>query len=293
MHAVMIIAHNHFDLLEKLIRAIDDERNDIFLHIDKKVRDFDFERFKNIPVHSDIHFVPRVNIAWGDFSQVQAEMNLISCAVRQEAENKSYDYYHLISGVDLPIKSNDEIHRFFAENAGKEFVHFSSDEVSDSSVSRLKYYHFFRRKRTFLRKLASYSIVQIERLFGVNRLKGKNIAVQKGCNWFSITGDFARYIAADMQRWRGVFKYSYCADEVFVQTMLVNSPFKDNLYMPHCSNSHLACARLIDWQRGNPYVFKTQDFEELMSSPAMFARKFDPDADSNIIDLVLKNIKAE
>lgn len=43
MHAYMIIAHRQFDLLAKLITALDDERNDIFVHIDAKVRDFDFE----------------------------------------------------------------------------------------------------------------------------------------------------------------------------------------------------------------------------------------------------------
>ena len=46
MHAYMIIAHRQFDLLAKLITALDDERNDIFVHIDAKVRDFDFEKFK-------------------------------------------------------------------------------------------------------------------------------------------------------------------------------------------------------------------------------------------------------
>ena len=36
MHAYMIIAHNQFELLERLIAALDDERNDIYIHIDKK-----------------------------------------------------------------------------------------------------------------------------------------------------------------------------------------------------------------------------------------------------------------
>lgn len=36
-HAYLIIAHNEFDLLQKLISVLDDERNDIFIHIDKKV----------------------------------------------------------------------------------------------------------------------------------------------------------------------------------------------------------------------------------------------------------------
>ena len=38
-HAYLIIAHHEFDILNKLIQAIDDERNDIFIHFDKKVID--------------------------------------------------------------------------------------------------------------------------------------------------------------------------------------------------------------------------------------------------------------
>lgn len=289
MHAIMIIAHNQFDLLEKLIAALDDERNDIFVHIDAKVKNFDFERFKSIPAHSEIHFTQRVNVTWGDFGLVKAEMMLIDAAVKNESDHKKYSYYHLISGCDLPIKSNDEIHRFFEENNGKEFIHFSSNTVSDSSIARIRYYHFFRGKRTFIRKLLSYSILQVEKLLGINRLKKNKIKVQKGCNWFSITGDLARYIAGNMDRWEHVFRYSYCADEVFVQTIFVNSPYKDNLYMPNCNNDHLACVRLIDWKRGNPYVFRKDDFEMIRSSPAMFARKFSLDVDSDIVDMILNS----
>ena len=35
-HAYLIIAHDNFYTLEKLIKSIDDSRNDIYIHIDKK-----------------------------------------------------------------------------------------------------------------------------------------------------------------------------------------------------------------------------------------------------------------
>jgi len=41
--------------------------------------------------------------------------------------------------------------------------------------------------------------------------------------------------------------------------------------------------RLIDWERGAPYVWTIEDYEELSSSEMMFARKFDMDADERII----------
>ena len=35
-HAYLIIAHNNFEQLKNLIHALDDTRNDIYVHIDKK-----------------------------------------------------------------------------------------------------------------------------------------------------------------------------------------------------------------------------------------------------------------
>ena len=37
-HAYLIMAHNEWELLNTLLSLIDDPRNDIFLHIDKKVK---------------------------------------------------------------------------------------------------------------------------------------------------------------------------------------------------------------------------------------------------------------
>ena len=36
-HAYLILAHNEFVILERLIQSIDDERNDIYIHFDGKL----------------------------------------------------------------------------------------------------------------------------------------------------------------------------------------------------------------------------------------------------------------
>lgn len=68
-------------------------------------------------------------------------MNLLKYACSQ---NK-YAYYHLISGVDLPIKSQNYIHSFFKKNAGKQFVVL--DEKANNTfsfVDRINKYYFFK-----------------------------------------------------------------------------------------------------------------------------------------------------
>lgn len=284
----MIIAHHQFELLEKLILALDDERNDIFVHIDAKVKSFDFDRFRNLTKYSRVIFTKkRVNVTWGDFSQVQSEMVLLQTAVAHENAEKPYAYFHLISGVDLPIKSNDEIHHFFDTHNGKEFIHYTSNKVEQLSVNRLQYYHLFRRRRNTFTKYLAQLALRLQKKLGVNRLKDTDLRVQKGSNWFSITGELAHYIIADIKQYEKVFCYSYCGDETFVQTIVESSPYKENLYMPDCNNNHEACMRLIDWDRGNPYVWRSADYDEIMGSPCMFARKFDLTVDAAIVDKIL------
>lgn len=282
-HAFLIIAHDQFELLKILIKMLDDERNDIFIHIDSKVKDFDFNEFLKLPQFSRIYFTDRISVTWGDFSQVKAELILLSKAVENENDENSYSYFHLLSGADLPIKTNDEIHKFFDENAGKEFIHFSSNEPSSSAQSRIRYYHIFRKKRNLFYKILAQIALKVQKALGVNRLKKNHLIVQKGTNWFSITHDFANYVVSKRNEIEKIFRYSYCCDEVFLQTMLVNSDFKNSLYMPDCNNDQLACARYIDWDRGNPYIFRTVDFEDLISSSAMFARKFSMETDKEIV----------
>ena len=42
--------------------------------------------------------------------------------------------------------------------------------------------------------------------------------------------------------------------------------------------------RRIDWERGQPYVFRGEDLEELLSSPYLFARKFDYERHPEVVD---------
>ena len=45
-HAYLIMAYRQFDVLEKILCILDDERNDFYIHIDKKAADFDPEVIK-------------------------------------------------------------------------------------------------------------------------------------------------------------------------------------------------------------------------------------------------------
>ena len=59
-HAYLIMAHNEFHILEKLILLLDDSRNDIYIHIDSKVKNFNFKYYEQLVKESNIYFIERV-----------------------------------------------------------------------------------------------------------------------------------------------------------------------------------------------------------------------------------------
>lgn len=285
-HAYLMIAHNKWGRLQFLLEILNDPRNDFFLLVDAKAKDFDRPRFKKKCPAKNIFFVDPVSIHWGDYSQIEAEMSLIKAAT----STGKYSYYHLISAVDMPLKNQNEIHRFFDDNQGIEFVDFDSYEKIDSAIERTGYHYYLqklvgRRRKNPIKILRDFVVI-FEKLFKVNRMKGLEQYLGKGANWFSITDDFARYIVDNERFVKKHFKQTFCADEVFLQTMLKMSPYRDNWYGFKNHDIEYQNLRYTDWNRGKPYTFKVDEYFELCENTQyLFARKFS----SDIVNDKIKN----
>ena len=286
-HAYMIIAHNEFDILEKQLRLLDDPRNDFYIHIDKKVKDFPFDTFHRFLKHSKVRYVQRQDIRWGDFSQIQCELTLLKAATKG-----NYDYYHLLSGVDLPLKSNDEIDAFFAANAGKEFVHFCNIEEKHHLSDRIDRFHWMRLGNTKLHRVARRVLDIVSRnLYKLGYRRNRDIVPKLGfgANWFSITHELAGYVLCQEKWIKGHFRWTACTDELFLQTIIVNTEQEHRLYWPQKDNDYRANMRMIDWSRGNganPWTYRMEDYEMLIDAPFLWARKFSTRVDRQIIDAV-------
>lgn len=61
--AYLIIAHNEPLLFRTLVRLLDDPRNDIFVHIDKRV---DARPFRSVTTkHGGLYFIENQVVSWG------------------------------------------------------------------------------------------------------------------------------------------------------------------------------------------------------------------------------------
>lgn len=277
-HAYLIIAHNQFELLKVLLKVLDYPHNDIYVHLDSKVGDIDLQPFFEVVRKSNLYFLKnRVNVQWGAFSQIECELRLLEASVPSK-----YRYYHLMSGVDMPLKSQKEIHQFFDEHSGTEFVHFDAPEIDSKSYERVSKYNFFcsRNKRVIDR--IAYRLIMMAQ-FGVDRARKNNLTYLKGANWFSITNTLAEYVVENRPLVEKQFRYTLCADEVFLQTLIINSDFINRLSPNNFCDNYETILYYIDWNRGRPYEFEFDDFAELMSSNMLFARKFNWNKDPRII----------
>lgn len=288
-HAYLIIAHNEFELLKNLISVLDDNRNDIYIHYDAKLK-----KLPELSVNkSELYILKkRINVCWADFSVVEAELALLRTAF----SNNHYAYYHLLSGVDLPLKSQDYIHAFFDKNTGKEFVDFCLYDVSNEMERKMMRWHLFSKdlknvgEFAFITRLMRATFIRIQEYLGIKR--NKQINFRKGSQWFSITSDFVEYLLSQENIFRNIYSHTFCPDEVIIQTACWNSKFRHKLY--DYSASYRGYMRLIDWTRGAPYVWRDSDYDELINSKCLFARKFSSEnigVVKKITEFVKKNIQ--
>ena len=252
-HAFLIIAHNEYPVLEVLLSMLDDERNDIYLHIDKRATEL-FQQIKKVKMQKAGFYLIEnpIKVYWGDISQVQVEYLLFETAL----SHGPYAYYHLLSGTDLPIKSQDYIHAFFQQNAGKEFVGFWQDAAHQRDLERKVFRYYFFTKRLKDKEHLLHGITALIRnlILAVQKIshyrRKQTFEFKKGGNWISITENAVKYLLQYKEIVLNRMKYTLCADEIFIQTILWNSPFRERM---HCTNNaNTGSMREIDWDMELP-----------------------------------------
>lgn len=275
-HAYLITAHTNWKLLNLLIQTLDKKENDFFLLVDLKTKAPLNDLIYVKPAYSRLIEVPRIEINWGGYSQIQAEINLLDVAVKGE-----YDYYHFLQGSDFPLKSSTQIDDFFEANRGKEFIQFAPSEYNFAKW-KCCYDHILVENRFYrnskILKAISHIWVNIQKKINLEKKLPK---LYHGSALFSITHKCALYVLEQRKTIEQLFRRTIAADEVFLQTIIMQSPFKESVYHFEKADGNV---RYIDWEHRNgnsPKILNLDDFEILKNLPEQycFARKI---TDSNI-----------
>lgn len=264
-HAWLIIAHNEFGILQRLITALDAPQCDFFIHIDRKVKDL-----PEITVAAGRLYMlkDRVDVRWGSVSQIRCELALFQAA----EEHGPYNFYHVISGTTLPLKPFPQIDEYFLRHAGKSILSGLCRDTAYQETLKMRRYNLFLRNygsaNAVKRKVSQYmwkSAIAAQRMLGIQANRGKSF--YKASNWLSLTEEAVQLILSRKNEILKTYRWTFCGDEYFVPSELKSSPLKDTL---SDSDDYL----LHTISRSNASTFRLDEYDELCGTKYLFARKF-------------------
>lgn len=287
-HAFLFTCYSNAENMSSAISKLKGRNSQFFIHVNKRVDINANQHLKLLLQQEDVHLVKeRINVNWGGFSHLQAIIALIRTAL----ETSDADYLHLLSDSCYPIKSIEHIYSFFEQNEGKEYTTYESlpsKTWAYGGLNRIDYCHLHDildlRRSNFYWRLNDYLMLSQMHL----NIKRKSIPnwgpYYGGSSWWSLTRAATKYCLEKIEQtpnFEKRFRHTFCFEESCFQTILVNSPFKQQIV-----NDNL---RYIDWRKrdGNiPANLDERDHEILCNTPNLFARKFSSPSDKKIKEIL-------
>lgn len=277
MIAYFILVHRYPEQFKRLMKAIYEPGNQYVVHIDKSSGEelaADIAEF--LTPFQGVNILPAQNALWGGYSLVEAELR--GMAMLLEMDDR-WTHYINLSGQDFPLKSQSYIRAFLKAHPNKQFIR-ARDQESErpDTMNRVSHY--------FIEALGEIIPTEIPRAFF------DDARPFIGTQWKVVTRNFCQYVCNDPAavRYKEFYRNSFIADEGFFQTVLMNHGD-----MGQAMNNDL---RMIDWVpdgdiKLRPRNFGASDIAQLISSPDLFARKFDSIEDPQILSLLEDHLQSD
>lgn len=126
--------HHQPRLLRQTLKVLEKNNHHFFIHADAKNKDYQaFE--ETVSDISNVHLIqPRSKVYHASFSQINAILSLFRAAL---SSGTTFDFCHLISGQDYPLRSNGQFHRFFAHTTHR-FMYSDTGDFLSTMQSEYK-----------------------------------------------------------------------------------------------------------------------------------------------------------
>jgi len=278
---ILILAHSNTLQLKQLTGILKDDFP-VFVHIDNK-SDVPVSLFESDP---EVFVTKHRKVFWADISIVHATIELMEAAY-----NAGCEYFLLISGLDFPIKSGKTIKETIEKDPQRNYFFFEPLPRSvwplNGGWDRINYYwDILEDKKHPTLKNRFFGLMR--KICKVLKIKRKlyPITYFGGSEWLNLSREAVGYILdflGNNPDYIKFFEHTYAPDEIFFQTILMNSPLAGKVVNDD--------KRYIDWVSGPDYprTLTVADYDKIMKSDAFFARKFDERRDREVIDkLILK-----
>ncbi|MCA6362101.1 MAG: hypothetical protein IM638_03635 [Bacteroidetes bacterium] len=268
--AILITAYKEIDSLLDLINLLGSDFN-FYIHIDKKSK-IDFSilyKIKNVFVSNSY----KVN--WGGLNHLKAIL-LLSV---ESLKNEDNSFFHLITGEDFPSKSTDS---FLSLDTSKNYLEYfempAACWAGNGGLDRINYFQLYDVFDAKKNKQKAYinKIVSLQKKLNLKRSYSDKFPekLYGGSTYWSLNRDALNYVVNySNKELLKRLKFTFCAEEIYFQTILLNSPFANTIV----SNN----LRYIDWSSGRggyPAYLDESDFDRIISSDNYFARKVKSDS---------------
>ncbi len=288
--AFLILAHDNWQHLNRLLAALDDEKHVFYVHIDKKVPMPNLRKTK-----AKLVLVDRVNVWWGGWSQQEAFNRLIKSALKQH-----FDYYVLLSGADYPIRPLSHLYKKL--HKGGEYISINKGFSPSKPEWRIKYYHFDgsnRKNKANIKTIVNFSLEVLQRKLRLFRKKNFPFEqVYFGSSWWALSHECLRYVADHIENnpdWIRFYKTCWCPDESYIHTIIGNSPFlancKGSLTYADWAGRSSSPAK-INHRHVQMFIGELQCDNNFNKKAAFFARKFD-DNSSGLVEEIDKHLRQQ
>ena len=117
--AYLINSHKNAIHVKRLVDQLNNADTVFVIHVSKTCEKGFWKEIRNLlDDYQNVYFCKREKSIHYGFAIVQATINGMKTLLKH---NLKFDYFHLLSGQDYPIKSNKEIFNFFEKENGKQF----------------------------------------------------------------------------------------------------------------------------------------------------------------------------
>ena len=311
--AYLILAHNQPRQLERLIERLNQPNTDFYIHVDKKSNDLSAIR-QSLLKYKNVKIISSYKVNWMGFNMVKSTLGLIELAY---SSGKQYKYYLLLSGQDYPIKPNEYIFNFF-DNHNEDLISYNKiSHLPEIFTDKVRFFHFpdivYTNPRSaenipVLVKLY-YGIYKKFKKYMPKRAFYKNFEPYFGSQWFALTDETIKFILKfikENKQYLEFMRFTEGPDEMFFQTIILNSERRNNLYDydryidwlnmrkdKEVFIHKFSSLRYMDWtDRGKPKpaVLEESYYKTLEASDELFARKFDEVTSAGLLDQIDKNL---
>lgn len=247
----------------------------VYLHYDKSKPVELFNKLKEFSdTRENIYLLDnRIVCKWGEFSLVEATVNMMNACLTDETFEA--DYFYLMSGSCVPIKPLATLQNLLYENPHMEFIEATDISkkrwVVDGLQEERYQYDFPYNFKEEREKFDKY--FEQQKKAGIKRKAPEIFKPHFGSQWFCITKNAVTYIVEQMKNPKiyDFFKRSWIPDEFAIQSLVYNAS----------GSSNIADKTLTYFQFntfGKPLVFYNDHFDYLIELPFIFSRKISNNA---------------